>query len=287
MHRARLALALALALVALPPTAAASFELGAERIVERALQPGTDAVLPMPLAVSSDGFLYAKLLATPGNAVNDGLKANGSVDERKGWRISFALVREDGTREELGTFVDSTPTRLLPVAQGERVVLESTLHVPADAARGGPSQRAYVALAYREEATGGPGSASGATMDASRSLVLVLSNALLPPAEAEAEPPSTEPAADAPLPGVSPVTGVTPMPSGATGNIRVTAQLPTWFLVAILVLLSGILGVLVQQTRLMRAILRQTQPAARAEARTIPVLEPSAPRELPAPREAE
>lgn len=269
-----LAVAFLLAASVLTPGAAAGLQLDGERVVERALVPGADAALPVSFVAQAEGFLYAKLLPTPGNAVNDGTRPNGSVVEATGWRISFALVRENGTRESLGTFVDSTRTPLVPVAPGERVTLESTLHVPAEAASGGPTQRAYVAVAFRESALPSSGSTSGAAMDASRSLTLVLSNALLPPAA-----PAEEPAA----PPVGPVdeSGLPPR------EVVVRAEIPPWFLVAAALSLVAIVLLLAAQTWLLARHLRarEQERDERAAARRVPVATTEA---LPArEREAE
>jgi len=259
LTRARLATIVVLALLAVAPVSAASFELGAQRVVEAALAPGQATTLAMPLVVSQDGALYVKLLATPGNAVNDGTRANGSVEDETGWRIGFALLREDGAREDLGTFVDSTPTRLVAVAAGEHLVLESTLHLPDDAARGGPSQRAYVALAHRAGASG-ESAASGATMDASRAITLVLSDALLPPAIADAPPlAGSDPSEDeARLPDVGPVAPIeAPPPSSSAQAGTVTVALPVWFLGGVLALLGALVGLAALQGLHTRALMRE------------------------------
>jgi hypothetical protein len=129
----------------------------------------------MPVQVSQPGFVYAKVLATDGNAVNDGYHANGSVEARTGWRVAFAWIHENGTREEMGEFVDGTPGALVPVSpEGAQLVI--TVRWPSDAQTvGGPEQTVWVALAYRQAASGeGPGATSGVQMDEARALSLAL-----------------------------------------------------------------------------------------------------------------
>lgn len=278
--RALLPLVAAAALVALAPAAqAAAFEVEAGRLHERALVPGGDATFDVGVLAAQDGFLYAKILPTPGNAVHDGTTPNGSVEEGTGWRVSFAVERADGTREELGTFVTSAMTRLVPVAAGEQVRLVATTHAPDDAlAEGGPTQRVHVALAYRAEAAGaGPGGASGASMDEAVALTLLHTSVLAaPPAPAE-EPPAEDPGPVAPLPEES--------------AAPATAQaVPTWFLVGVLVLLSAIAllllaGVLLLAEHVRRqARAQEPAPPVAERARTIPVHEAGA--RAPAPRAA-
>lgn len=168
----------------LAPTGAASFSLEAERTIERALQPGSTAVFEMPISIERSGAIYAKIIPTEGNAVHDGFRANGSIAEGRGWRVAFAITREDGSREELGQFVDSTPTALIPVTAGARPTLVMTVEIPADAAVGGPRQTIYVAIAFRVENAQGASGASGAQMDEARALTLLMTNDLLPPAAA-------------------------------------------------------------------------------------------------------
>lgn len=221
--------------LAAPLAAAAAFDLPQGRIVERELDPGRDVVFTVPLVVNQAGFLYAKLLGTPGNAVNDGTRANGSVAEATGWRVSFAFVRGDGTRVNAGTVVDSRPSALVPYDAGESGAFEATVHVPADAASGGAHSRVYAAIAYRPRAGArDAGDASGATLDESRSVRLLLSSALSTPAN------GTRDSA-----GTSPVAGVGAIPPGgppAPDRMQVLVvhtPPPTWFLVAALALLGA------------------------------------------------
>lgn len=269
MRRAQALVLLALVgLAATPSAGAATFDLGASKIIEHALEPGTSVAFEMPLTVNQAGFLYGKVLPTPGNAVNDGSRSNGSVSDARGWRVSFAMKPASGERIEMGTFVDSTTSQLVPVAIGDKPTFIATVHIPADAARGGPQQKVYVAIAYRLNGGSSVGGASGAAIDEARALTLVLSNALLPPAlvdtltpapEGSTSPPtgtgtgtgtgSTDPAPVTDDPGVekddsatdatddASVPPVAPIATGRSGTVNVSvAPLPTWFL-------AGMLGV--------------------------------------------
>lgn len=187
------------ALVALLPSAAAGVELAAPKHVERAIEPGAQVAFEMPVLFTSAGAAYAKLLPTEGNAVNDGARANGTLDPPSGWRVSFALVRADGSREELGTFVDSTLSKVVPVAADERATLVATVHVPPDAAPD-VEHRVYVAIAYRAgDALAGGG--SGASMDQARGITLALAASTAKPSPG----PTPTPSPDAAAPPVGPI----------------------------------------------------------------------------------
>lgn len=267
---ARSILALVVLALLAVPTAQASFELGSGKVLERPLDPGTTQVFEMPLEIADAGYLYAKVLPTEGNAVNDGMRANGSVTEGTGWRATFALVDGAGNATELGTFVDSTMTPLVRVAAGEPWTLRTTLHVPPSAAEGGPRQVVYVAVAFRPSADGSdPGSTSGANIDASRALTLLLTNALLPDVVA---PPADE-EVDEVVPPVQPIDE-----TGSQSRVVVMQQpLPTWFLVGTILLLGvislALVTVVVLLARMRRelATFAQRAPAAQAEPRRIPV----------------
>lgn len=308
-------------LAATPSAAAATFDLGASKIVETALDPGEDAVFEMPLVVNQDGFLYAKVLPTPGNAVNDGTKANGSLADGSGWSVSFAMLKADGARIEMGQYVDSTTSTLVPVALGEAVTLVSTVHVPADAARGGPQQRVYVAVAYRLSDSAGSGANSGGVIDEARALTLILSNALLPPAEQvapeaptpsgegtgtdgpttptpstgeETDPGETDPerpgfddgsgsqgTVDDGSPQENAVPPVSALPS--TVLVNVTA-IPTWFLAGALVLGAALVLVLAVLAGAIRSLAPERQPKRDRELDR--VLDEMEAREVPVSRES-
>lgn len=253
------AAALLLAVALLP--SAAAFALGAEKIVERGLVIGGDVVFEMPLSFDAAGHFYAKLLATPGNAVNGGAGPNGT------WSVSYVLLRADGAREEMGSFANSSLSRLVPVAAGETATFEATVHIPADAAEGGPAQSVFVALAWRStEASAAPGSASGAQMDEARAITLLLTDALLPPAA------STD--AETDVPAVSAID--TDEPASPRAQVAVQQALPTWFLVG--ALLVGV--ALVATTGVAAAALVALARRSGRTAHRVPVrLEPSEPEE--------
>lgn len=298
LPHAAAAFAVAAALLALPLAAAATFELPQGKIVERPLDPGHDAVFTVPLVVNQGGALYAKLLVTSDNAVNDGNHVNGSLEAGTGWRVGFAFVREDGTRLDLGAAVDSTPTALVPVKLGEKPTFEFTVHVPADAASGGPSQRVYAAIAYRLASGSDPGGASGATMDEARSVTLLLSNALLPPAQRSSASVPSAPSAPTPPPasgaapsgsasasqdaaasssGELPPVGFIPTtgagaPGPAASIVVVEPGVPTWFLVVVAGLFVGILALLALATTFLALLWRgQRTPAPPPAHKQVPI----------------
>lgn len=243
--------------------------------MERALDPGSEAVFEMPLVVNADGLVYAKILPTDNNAVHDGFRANGSIAEDKGWIVRFALEREAGAREELGAFVDSTSSAPVEVRAGDRPTLVATVRVPADAAIGGPRQVIYVALAFRPASASGPGAASGASMDEARSITLVLSNALLPPA-VEGAPPATPPEdTEAPVEEAPAIPPVGPLEEGARPSGAVVVQtLPTWFMAGLLAVGAALAIGLGVVAALLHAIRRDLASAREPRARAIPVRTP-------------
>lgn len=270
---------LALAILTLPSVQAAGFEFGASKILEKPLDPGSSQVFEMPLEIGGDGYLYTKMLATPANAINDGSSPNGSVEHGTGWRLSLALVGPDGAPRELGTVVDSTMSELVAVKSGEAWKLVMTVHIPENAADGGGRQRAYVALAFRPGAdVANPGSASGAQIDESRAITLLMTNALLPdPVPTTPEPP-VEGGAGEPVVAIPPVQPIDE--SGTQGGQVIVVQqaLPTWFLVVSLVILGAVavcvaavayLLVLVRSE--LRAERGRTDASRDAGMRTIPV----------------
>ena len=305
-------------LVALPTASAATFDLGASKVVERALDPGADAVFEMPLRVNQDGFLYAKVLPTPGNAVNDGSKANGSLADGSGWSVSFAMILASGERVEMGTFVDSTVSPRVPVAIGDTPTFVATVHVPEDAARGGPQQKVYVAIAYRLNDGANAGSNSGGVIDEARALTLVLSNALLPPAEASASPsPSSQPSTDGTETGAGTGTGtgtgidpepqlepgtesgsepqesaevppVAPIQTSPGVQVHVAA-LPSWFLAGALLLGAALVVVLAILAGAIRTLAHARDANAsrgrQPDAREVPVKSETARRGVAATRE--
>jgi hypothetical protein len=187
-------------------------------------------VFAMPVQVNDPGFVYAKVLATEGNAVNDGYHANGSVEGRTGWRVSFAWIYANGTRVELGEFVDGTPTQLVPVApESDQLVM--TVRWPADAQTvGGADQTAWTALAFRQQASSDPGSTSGVSMDQAKAIALALhfdagiatapagTGATIPatpqaPTPTPATPTPASGNTKPPTPGASPSPSASPRPS--------------------------------------------------------------------------
>lgn len=230
--------------LALPVASAAGFSLSAGRVAEAVGAPGGQAVFEIPFEAEQDGMVYAKVLPTPGNAVDDGSRSNGSVAQGTGWRVAFALARGDGAVEELGTFANGNMSRLAPIRTGEHLTLRATVLIPPSALEGGREQTVYAALAYRLGAAGeDPGSSSGAQMDAARALTFVVHLT----GDAVALPP-TVPGGDATRPGdggsdVPPVTAIDTTNGGEGATTRVIVQeasLPTWFLVAFLALLGGL-----------------------------------------------
>ncbi|HEX2022344.1 MAG TPA: hypothetical protein VHH36_06495 [Candidatus Thermoplasmatota archaeon] len=270
-------LAVAVTVALLAPGAFAAHAPDA-RLLELPLFPGRDAAFEVEVPVSADGVLYAKLLATAGNAVNDGTRANGSLEDRTGWRVSFALVREGGAREELGDRVNSDPSATTPVRAGESPTLVATVRVPADAAKGGERQAVYVAIAWRASPGGAdPGASSGGSMDESRAVTLVLSAALaggLQPPPVEETP--AEEIDDAPV-----VPPVSEIPTGAQGGdaqalVR-DAELPAWLVATVLVVLAVAvlaLGAAVLALALVVRELRRQRPTEPPAGRRVTVLEP-------------
>lgn len=282
--RALILLAL-MALVAAPVAAAAAFELPDGRVVERPLDPGHEAVFDVRLVGTQDGFLYAKLLVTEGNAANDG-QPNGSLATGAGWSVAFALVRQDGSRTELGEYLDSTSTPLAPVAAREALTLQTTVRVPEDAARGGPSQRVYIAIAYRLNPASGPGGqGSGASMDEARAVTLILSNALLPPVETGEDPAAGE-VPPTPATGGLPTTPAAPPvtrvggEAGGMQTIVVREAFPSWFLAGVLALMGLMLAVLALGLLVLMMIWRDMRPRAPPPAATLPAAAPD-PHESP------
>ena len=49
----------------------------------------------IPFSITKDGGVYAKLLVTPWNPINDGTP-NGSVEEGTGWRAQFVFLDDAG-----------------------------------------------------------------------------------------------------------------------------------------------------------------------------------------------
>jgi len=267
----RACLLLLAALLAAPLAAAGSFTLLADRHMEQDAGAEGVTVFAMPVQVNQGGFVYAKILATEGNAVHDGYQANGSVEARTGWRVAFAWIYANATRVELGSFVDGTPTATVPVTPGQTDQLVVTVRWPADAQTvGGAEQVVWTALAFRASADGtGPGATSGVSMDEARALGLTLrfapgvamapAGSNVPPTPAAPSPttpapatPPTTPTPGASSPGASgegsstgvppDETGVPPVGPiestgpGATQVVVVPPVLPTWFLAGILVL---------------------------------------------------
>lgn len=263
--RALLPALLVLALLA-PSAAAGSFTLLAERHLDQDAGSAGVTVFAMPVRINQGGVVYAKLLATEGNAVNDGYRANGSVEARTGWRVAFAWLYANGTRVELGSFVDGVPTALVPVVPDEQDQLLVTVRWPNDAQTvGGATQTAWAALAYRAQAdAAGPGATSGVSMDEARAMSFTLHFAegvATAPAGQNVPPP---PAPSTPTPATGGTSGSgagsTPPPPSASGEassptpavpsvgpletsspatpavVVVQPVLPAWFLAGALVL---------------------------------------------------
>lgn len=236
----RLVLALVLVLAALPSASAAALGLPAGRTFEAALAPGGDVAFDVPVEVGEDGALYAKLLPTEGNAVTDGARHNGSVQDGTGWRVSFALVRGGAAPLDLGSYADGNATPLVTVRAGEALALRVTVHAPADALRGGLTQHVYVAIALRAGAQD-LGGTSGASQDTARAVTLTvhLSGGLPPPG---GDLPDVGPVDGLPDPSDgSPPDESTPDPTdGAPTTVTTALQLPMWWLVSSLILLGAI-----------------------------------------------
>lgn len=251
-------LVLAALLLVLPAAGAAALELTGGRSFEADLAPGGSVLVEVPFVAGAAGSVYAKILPTPGNAVHDGARANGTATT--GWRVSFALQREGAAEpEDLGTPADASPTPLAPVAEGERLALLVRIHAPADALLGGAAQRVHVALAYRGAAAES-GLSSGASMDASRGLTF---HVRLAGGDAV-------PADDEEVPAVAPLPERTTS-AGGGASIAPASLAPTWALVVGLLLLAGILAALVAIAILLSKLLRETRKEGAS--RRVPVRE--------------
>lgn len=168
--RAAPALPLVALLVALlAPSASAALLVDAPRTLDAPFAAGRPIAFEVPFRVDEEARVYAKLLPTPGNAVHDGERANGTLDPPTGWRVAFAFLNDAGARNDAGTRVDSTPTLALDAMPGESWRLEAIVHVPPDAT---PPADVHLALAASHPQAPG----SGATLDASRAITLHLSS---------------------------------------------------------------------------------------------------------------
>ena len=240
----RIPVLLALLMLLAPAAGAAALELEGPRSLEAdaAWQPATFEV---PFRATQDGAAYAKLLPTPGNAVNDGSGPNAS-----GWRVTFALARADGAQEELGERADGSPTALAPVRAGESLRLLVTVHPPATVPAG--TQKVHVALAYR--APGAQATASGASLDEARAVTLLLRFA---------DPTAGPGGATPPTPDVGPIptTGTGGSGSAAAPPVIVVRESTPWWLLAAtlgvlalaLAVLAAALVVLARAMRVVRA----------------------------------
>lgn len=251
-------------LLLLAPTARAALELDGPRILEA--DAATTATFEVPFRSSQDGEFYAKLLPTPGNAVNDGSGPNAS-----GWRVAFSLGRADGGVEALGERVDGSPTTFAPVAAGEALRLVVEVKAPAGVV---DPQRVFVALAYR--APGAAATASGASQDEARAVTLLLR---APTAAAAVIVPPTPDVGLIPTDGSSGDGASPPAPQ----VILVREATPWWLLVVALSVLAlavvALAMALVVLARVTRAVQAQKTPvrvAVQGEPERVGVKEPPA-----------
>lgn len=282
-------LAFLVVLSVMPHASAAGYDLTAGKSFAQDVTSAGPQVFDVPLHANEAGFLYAKLLETPGNAVNDGTIANGSASAKTGWWVEFALLHGSGTRVELGAFSDGNASPLEPISSGEDAKLVVTVHWPASAAQPNADDRVYGALAFRPNATGtAAGTTSGATMDMARSFNVELRfPATLPPPSApppatDASPVVTAHPSPSPTPPVSAISsgGEVPAASRETGSgssaLSSASSVPAWFLAVVAVEGAAIILLAVCCLVLVLFILRREQPARThvpAVSRTLPVSE--------------
>lgn len=275
-------LVLVVALIALAPSSgAAAIELTEGRVAEAAVAEAL-AVYRFPVTFGETGNVYAKVLPTDGNAVHDGRASNGSVTEARGWRVAFAMERTDGAREELGTFADGAMSQLAAVTRDERATFEARVHVPADAAQHGDTQKVYVVLAFRPPTASGAGG-SGGTMDEARALTLIvhLDPDALQPLPTDPTPPLDE--GEPETPPVQPIDETPQESAGGETLIVVRSEtLPAWVMAAIFLSLAAISVAIAAVAGLLYLVWRELRAARMAAAqaperpqalaaRTIPV----------------
>lgn len=206
MRRAAFVLLLALVL-ALPGARAAGYDFTSGRSFAQPAGEGGVNVFTIPFHVNAPGFVYAKLLDTDRNAVNNGAAPNGSASAKTGWWVEWALVQGQATLE-LGARQDDKPTELVPVAAGEDDALVLRVHWPEAANTPGAADLVYGALAFRvESAASGPGQTSGASMDEARSFHVQID---FPGSGAAAPVPSPSATPDATAGGATPPATPTP-----------------------------------------------------------------------------
>ena len=283
---------LTLALLA-PGASAAGFTFLAGRHLEATPGATRVATYEMPLRIEEDGLLYAKLLATDGNAVHDGRRANGSVEDGTGWRLELALRGASGEVQQLGAFVDGTPTSTMPVKAGDEMALLMTLRVPSDAPRFGERQLVYVALAFRLASAEGAGTSSGASMDQARAITLIVhlpSEGGVPvetptdPVEGGEAAPGTPTSPTTPTTPTAEATGgedptgpgettdpgpVAPIATPQGGTVRVVVEqqaMPLWFMLGALAIATAVLFALVATLLVMWQVLREMRAAEPARA---------------------
>ena len=263
----RPAAAALLLLLALPAAAAAVLEPQGPRVLEQPVAPGGAAVFDLAVRAQREGSLYAKLLPTPGNAVHDGARANGSAADRTGWWIQVSALLPDGSERALGAFADGARTALVPVREGDLVTFRVAVHAPLDAASGG---RVHVAVAYRAPAVDGAGG-SGADLEEARAFTLRLVGAGQAPA---AGPPATPTPAE--RPPASPTPAARP-PAPVVARAPAAEAVPSPLLVVAVVFLGAIVLLLAAIGTLLALILREMRLRHGARARTVPVREAEAP----------
>ncbi|HWG92109.1 MAG TPA: hypothetical protein VNZ52_14765, partial [Candidatus Thermoplasmatota archaeon] len=132
---------------------------------ETRLPPGAAATVlaEVPFHLDQDGSVYAKLLPTPWNAVNDGIP-NGTVNANHtegltGWHIRYVLTDENGVpltvdgkgnpvSADLGVYADATPTKPVFLKAGTPYRFLGIITVPEEAARPGVTSKVVFALVF-------------------------------------------------------------------------------------------------------------------------------------------
>ena len=145
---------------------------------------GWEAVMVVPFELTEDATVYAKIIPTPKNAVNDGSQANGTVTNDharglSGWWVQFRFLDEEGMpvapadapgpNGSLGAYVTSEPTPRIALPAGTHA-LEVTVHAPDGGVNAGQMATVYTALAVSGSEQTGTWGASGATQDEAQAL---------------------------------------------------------------------------------------------------------------------
>jgi len=159
-------LALFLLVAAAPARAELLVEGGYEATLHlRAAATGYEATAKFPFAAPGNGLVYAKLLPMPGNAVNDGTWANGTVSKGEGvsgWWTTMSFWSQGGgvlAGSAPAARVDGTPTDAVKTTAGSKLALHVLVHAPADAFLHAAEYKVLVVLAFRpaQESTRGSG----------------------------------------------------------------------------------------------------------------------------------